>query len=120
MSSPLPLFDPLFAGKPEPVGPRLTGEDLKRSGMRSVFRHTPNWYREAFRSAVEKFPRGKKFTVEDVREIVGDPPDEVSSNCMGPLMTMLARKKLAKKTGWHVKAKRACMNATELAQWERL
>lgn len=69
---------------------------------------------------MEKFPQGKKFTVEDVREIVGDPPDVVSSNCMGSLMVMLAKKKLAKKTGWHVKAKRACMNATELAQWERL
>lgn len=119
MSS-LPLFDKVFSGSPAPTGKPLSGEDLKQSGMRSVFRHTPDWYRDAFKSAVEKFPQGKRFTVEDVREVVGDPPDVVSSNCMGPLMTMLARKRLAKKTGWHVKAKRACMNATELAQWERL
>lgn len=116
-----PLFDQILSGKPAPTGPPLTGKDLKRSGMRSVFRHTPEWYREAFREAVEKFPRGKTFTVEDVRAVIGDPPkDEVSSNCMGSLMTMVARKKLAKKTGYYVPAKRACMNATDLACWVRI
>lgn len=117
----LPLFDRIFAGQPIPTGPRLTGEDLKRSGMESVERHTPQWYLDAFQAAVESFPRGHLFTVEDVRAIAGDPPkDEVSSNCMGPLMSGLARKKLARKTGFNTKAKRPCMNATELAQWERL
>lgn len=120
MSQALPLFDPIFAGQPEPTGPPLTGEDLKRSGMRSVYRHTPEWYRDAFRVAVEKFAPGRKFTVEDVREIVGDPPDSVSSNCMGSLMLMVAKKKLARKTGYYVKASRPGMNATELAEWERV
>lgn len=116
-----PLLDQIFSGPPEPTGPPLTGEQLKRSGMRSVFRHTPEWYRDAFRNAVEKFPQGKKFTVEDVREIAGDPPtNEVSSNCMGSLMTMVAAKKLAKKTGLYVKAKRPGMNATDLAEWVRI
>lgn len=116
-----PLFDKLFSGAPAPTGPPLSGEELKKSGMRSVFRHTPDWYREAFRSAVEQFPCGKTFTVEDVRAIAGDPPAaEVSSNCMGSLMVMIASKKLAKKTGYYVKAKRPCMNSTELACWVRI
>lgn len=114
------LFDQIFAGTPEPTGPPLTGEALKISGMESVERHTPEWYRDAFRAAVESFPRGMKFTVEDVRAIAGDPPDSVSSNCMGSLMTMVAKKKLAQVTGYHVKAKRPCMNATRLAEWVRL
>lgn len=115
-----PLFDKVFAGEPKPSSPPLTGEDLKRSGMESVERHTPEWYVEKFRSAVESFPRGRTFTVEDVRDIAGDPPETVSSNCMGPLMLGIAKKKLAKKTGYYVKAKRPCMNATELACWVRL
>lgn len=116
-----PLFDQVFSGTPAPTGKPLSGEDLKRSGMKSVYRHTPDWYRDAFRSAVEKFPRGKTFTVEDVREVIGDPPtNEVSSNCMGSLMSMVAKKKLAQKTGYYVKAKRPCMNATDLACWVRI
>jgi hypothetical protein len=111
----------IFSGVPDPTGQRLTGEDLKSSGMESVLSHTPQWYREAFSNAVENFPKGRLFTVEDVRAIAGDPPtDEVSSNCMGPLMRGLAAKKLARKTGLHVRAKRTCMNATELAQWIRI
>jgi hypothetical protein len=116
-----PLFDKVFSGPRAPSSTPLTGEELKESGMRSVFRHTPDWYREAFRSAVETFPRGKTFTVEDVREIAGDPPvDEVSSSCMGSLMIMVAKMKLAKKTGYYVKAKRPNMNATDLACWVRI
>lgn len=118
--SALPLFDQVFAGKPIRSRKRLTGEDLKRSGMESVARHTPEWYREAFKSAVERFPRGKTFTVEDVREIVGDPPEGTHYNAMGPLMRMIGSKKLAKKTGFNAKAKRPHMNATEIALWVRL
>jgi len=117
----MPLLDKIFEGNPTPSSPPLTGKELKESGLRSVFRHTPDWYREAFRSAVEKFPRGKTFTVEDVREIAGDPPaDDVSPNCMGSLMIMVAKMKLAKKTGYYVKAKRPKMNATDLACWVRI
>lgn len=115
-----PLFRELFAGDPSPTGHPLTGEELKRSGMESVERHTPEWYRNAFQSAVESFPRGMKFTVEDVRAIAGDPPPGVHYNAMGPLMLMIAKAKLAKKTGFYLKAKRPHMNQTELAEWVRL
>lgn len=115
-----PLFDQVFSGTPKPPRRRLTGEDRKKSGMDSVMRHTPDWYRDAFKNAVEGFHKGHTFTVEDIRDIVGDPPDSVSSNCMGSLMVMVARKKLAKKTGFYVHAKRECMNGTDLACWVRL
>lgn len=121
MSTTSTQLDLLFAGRPEPTGPPLTGDDLKRSGMDSVFRHTPQWYVDKFRTAVEGFEKGRLFTVEDVRAIAGDPPtQDVSSNCMGSLMRMLAQKKLATKTGYYVKAKRVCMNSTDLAQWRRI
>ena len=111
------LFSPAEIAKPR----KLSGEDLKRSNMESVERHTPDWYRDKFHEAVKTFAKGRLFTVEDVREIAGDPPiEEVSSNCMGPLMVSLARKGLARKTGFHVKARRPQMNATELAQWVRV
>jgi hypothetical protein len=121
MSTNQPLFDSIFAEANLPKPPRLTGEELKKSGMDSVERHTPQWYVDKFRKTVEGFHAGRLFTVEDVRAIAGDPPtDDVSSNCMGPLMRMLGQKKLATKTGYHVKAKRPCMNSTELAEWKRL
>lgn len=115
----LPLFEQIFDGPPAPTGKPLTGEDLKRSGMESVKRHIPLWYREAFLKAVADFPQGRMFTVEDIRAIVGDPPD-VHYNAMGSLVLLMAQRKLARKTGLYVKAKRPHMNATEIAQWERL
>lgn len=116
-----PLFDKVFAGEPKPSPPPLTGEALKISGMKSVARHTPKWYRDAFRKAVESLPAGKKFTVEDVREIAGDPPtSEVSSNCMGSLMRGVGQRGLAKTTGYMVKAKRPSLHSSLLAEWERL
>lgn len=115
----LPLFERIFDGEPAPTGLPLTGEDLKRSGMESVKRHIPVWYRDAFLNAVSSLPQGQIFTVEDIRAVVGDPPD-VHYNAMGSLVLLMAQKKLARKTGYYVKAKRPHMNATEIAQWERL
>lgn len=115
----LPLFEQIFSGTPKPTGQRLTGEDLKRSGMEAVKRHIPPAYRDAFLKAVASLPQGRMFTVEDIRAIVGDPPN-VHYNAMGYLALAMAQKKLARKTGFYVKATRPHMNATEIAQWERL
>jgi hypothetical protein len=117
----LPLFDSPAAEGPPTSKLRESGSDRKKRLMDTVLRRTPDWYRDAFRSAVAGFPSGKTFTVEDVREIAGDPPsNEVSPNCMGSLMMMVARMRLAKKTGYYVKAKRPKMNATDLAVWCRI
>lgn len=118
--SALPLFETIFDGTPAPTGKPLTGEDLKISGIESVLSHTPDWYRDRFVEAVEKFPRGLLFTVEDVRAVVGDPPAEVSPNCMGGLMRRAAGKKLIARTSERRKAKRASLHASELAVWRRI
>lgn len=109
----------LFDGRRERVR-RLTGTDLKRSGQESVYSHTPDWYKEAFKKAVERLSSGTRFTIEDIRSSIGDPPESVSVNCMGSLMNMVAKKKLIKKTGLHVPAKRESRNANEIAEWVRL
>lgn len=118
--SALPLFDQVFSGTPAPTGKPLTGEDLKISGIESVVSHTPDRYRDKFVEAVEKFPRGHLFTVEDVRAIVGDPPEEVNPNCMGGLMRRAAGKKLIVRTSERRNAKRASLHASELAVWRRI
>lgn len=120
MSAPLPLLDQLFAGDPAPTGKPLTGEELRDSGIESVLTHTPEWYRDKFVEAVERFPRGHLFTVEDVRAVVGDPPEEVNPNCMGGLMRRAAGKKLILRTTERRKAKRASLHASELAVWKRI
>lgn len=118
--SALPLFDPLFSGKPEPKGKPLTGEELRDSGMESVLRHTPETYKEAFLSAIKNLPRGLCFTVEDVRSRAGDPPEAVHYNCIGALVRSAARQKLIVRTTERRKAKRASLHASELAIWRRI
>lgn len=115
-----PLLDQIFAGAPEPVGPPLTGEQLRDSGMASVINHTPEVYKARFIEAVKKFPRGHLFTVEDVREIAGNPPPETHYNAMGGLMRSVAGMGLIRRTHERRKAKRPSLHASELAVWRRL
>lgn len=120
MSTSLPLFDPLFAGKPEPQGKPLSGEDLRDSGIESVLSHTPESYKQRFLDAVRSFPRGALVTAEDVRAIAGDPPGETHFNCMGGLMRSAAAAKLIVNTGQGRNAKRASLHASRLAIWRRV
>ena len=115
-----PLFEQVFSGTPEPTGPPLTGEELKISGMESVVSHTPDWYRDRFVEAVKHFPRGHLFTVEDVRNKAGDPPEGTHYNCMGGLMRTAASLKLIVRTSERRKAKRVSLHASELAVWRRV
>lgn len=120
MSANLPLFQELFSGSPEPSGPLLTGEELKASGMESVLEHTPLEYKEKFIGTIEGFARGYCFTAEDVRALVGDPPEEVHYNCFGSLMRRAAMLKLIVKTPERRKARRASLHSSELAVWRRV
>lgn len=115
-----PLLDQLFAGTPAPTGPPLTGPDLRDSGIESVLKHTPETYKQKFISVIKGFPKGRCFTVEDVRERAGDPPKEVHYNCMGGLMRTAAGMDLITRTSERRKAKRASLHASELAVWRRL
>lgn len=115
-----PLFDKVFDGTPTPTGPPLTGEVLKISGMESAVRHAPGWYRDAFVEAVRNLPKGSLITVEDVRAVVGDPPENTSPNCMGGLMRRAAGMKFIVRTSERRKAKRVSLHASELSVWRRL
>src|SRR6476659_6403336 len=115
MSAALPLFDQVFSGKPEPTGPPLTGEELRDSGIESVLSHTPDAYKEKFIGLIRGFMKGYLFTIEDVRELAGDPPEETHYNCMGGLIRKAASEGLIVRTNERRKAKRASLRASELA-----
>lgn len=115
-----PLFKELFAGDPAPTGPPLTGEALKISGMDSAVRRAPDWYRDSFVESVRALPKGSLITVEDIRAVVGDPPENASPNCMGGLMRRAAGLGLIVRTSERRKAKRVSLHASELSVWRRL
>lgn len=115
-----PLLDRIFDGDPAPTGKPLTGEELRDSGIASVINHTPEVYKARFIEAVKKFPRGHVFTVEDVREIIGNPPPETHYNAMGGLMRTVASMNLIRRTHERRKAKRPSLHASELSVWRRL
>jgi hypothetical protein len=120
MSTNHPLFDQVFSGTPAPTGKPLTGEELKLSGIASAVSHVPQWYRDKFIRAIESFRRYHLFTVEDVRKIVGDPPEGTHYNCMGGLMRTAAAAKLIVRTTERRKAKRVSLHASELSVWRRI
>lgn len=97
-----------------------SGAQRRDAGMRSVLSKTPNDYKQKFIKAIEDFPAGRSFTVEDVREIAGEPPAETHFNCMGALTRTAACRGLMRKTGTFVKAKRPSLHSSELALWVRL
>lgn len=96
------------------------GDVLRDRGMKSVLSKTPEAYKRKFIEAIEGFNRGRSFTVEDVREIVGDPPEEAHYNCFGALTRSAACRGLMRKTGMFVNAKRASLHSSQLAVWVRL
>lgn len=119
MNTQLP-FEKLFAGDPDPIGQPLTGEQLRDSGIASVINHTPEVYRSRFIDTVKAFPRGRLFTVEDVREVAGNPPPESHYNVMGGLMRTAMSQKLIVRTAERRKAKRPSLHASEIAVWRRV
>jgi hypothetical protein len=60
----------------------LKGTELRDAGVESVTEHTPGYWRSACDRAILEFARKREpFTAEDVRRIVGDPPNH--PNAMG-------------------------------------
>lgn len=114
-----PLFDQLFPDPPLAGHVPLTGEQRKESAFETVLISLPEEYRQRFGEIVKGLPTGYKFTVENITQIIGRPPDG-KSNAVGPLISGCARKGLIKRTGFMRKAQRPGMNATELSEWVRL
>lgn len=114
----LPLFDQIFPDPPLAGHRALTGADLRDSGMESVLKNTSDEYKEKFIGLIRGFTCGYQFTVEEVRELAGDPPCHY--NVMGALMRRAASYKLIVRTTERRKAKRTSLHASELTVWRRL
>jgi hypothetical protein len=97
-----------------------TGEELKEEALTKVFNKTPKWYQDKFIESVRSIAPGSLITVEDVRDRAGNPPIDVSPNCMGGLMARAAKLGLITKTFERRKAKRKSLHASELAVWRRI
>lgn len=116
----MPLLDKIFEGAPAPVSPPLTGGELRDSGIDSVLSRTPEQYREQFMEAIKRLPRGFRFTSEDVRDRVGDPPVEVHRNAFGALIRAAAKQNLIALTNETKPSERSERRAGRLAIWRRL
>lgn len=115
-----PLFDKVFSGAPALTSPPLTGADLRDSGIESVLAHTPEAYRAWFMGIIQGFPRSYEFTIEEVRNLAGDPPAETHRNAFGALMRTAAKQNLIALTNESRVSARSTRRAGRLAVWKRL
>jgi len=117
-----PLFDQLF-DKPLAGHVAPTGQDLKSWGIEDALQRAiriKGEYVEACLTAIKSFPSGTLLTSEDVRDKAGDPPNEISPNCMAGILKRAAAQKLIVITDSRVHAKRSSLHAAELRQWRKL
>lgn len=80
-------------------------------------------WKQAFRDTVFAFPRGRRFTSEDVLAIVGLPTGEVAkdaNNAVGAMVNGLAKRGLIRKTITRVPSRRSSSHGAELIVWERV
>lgn len=110
-------FSFLFSGTP--ALPKLSPAELRDSGMESVLRHTPETWKESFVQAILNRVVGSKFTMEEIRDQVGDPPYDVHPNCFGAITYHLAKKGLIEKTGETVKTHRTSRRNSDCPIWRR-
>jgi hypothetical protein len=118
MSASSPQLDLLFAGTPDRM-PKLSGKQLRDSGMKSVLAHTPDEWKQKLKNRIEGFPKGYRFTIERVVDELGGRPKAVHPNSVGALTAGLAKRGLMKRTGETVKAERASLHCTDCVEWIR-
>ena len=93
----------------------LTGVGLRDAGTSSVSAHTPDDWRSKCDRAISRLAAGRKpFTAEDVRALVGDPPNH--PNAMGARFLAAAKEDLIEKVGYG-KPARASRHSNPLAVW---
>jgi hypothetical protein len=114
----LPLFDKVFSGEPKPTR-RLSGKDLRDSGMASVMDHTGEAFKQRLTTRIEEFPKGYRFTMDRVVDEIGGRPSEVHPNAIGAITFRLAQRGLITRTGVMLKAERASLRRTDMPEWER-
>jgi hypothetical protein len=98
------------------MGEQLTmGQVLRDVGTESVSANTPpDWRGACDRAILLLAAQGKTFTAEDVRLVVGDPPNH--PNAMGARFLAAARSGLIEKLGYG-KPVRASSHASVIAIW---
>lgn len=98
--------------------PAGTGVELKEEAMQKVLgSRTAQQYRGLLEHSLFSFQPGDTFTVENLRAIVGNPPEGVSYNVMGAAMNSMARKGLIEFTGRMKPAQRVSLHASLLSEW---
>lgn len=97
-----------------------TGVQKRDRGMRSVLAHTDDSFKDRLVSRVEGFPKGYRFTMDQVIDAMGGRPAEVHQNAIGAITFSMAKRGLIKRTGVMLKAERASLHRTDMPQWERL
>lgn len=93
----------------------LTGTDLRNAGTSQVSAHTPTDWKSDCDRAIQKLAAANRdFTAEDVRAIVGDPPNH--PNAMGARFLSAAKAQLIERVGYRTPV-RASRHANPLAVW---
>lgn len=93
----------------------LTGKELRDAGITSVEKNTPQWWKDACDRAIHTLAaRGVEFTAEEVRSIVGDPPNH--PNAMGARFISARRQGVITLVGYKTSI-RASRHANVLKIW---
>ena len=94
----------------------MDGKDLRDAGISSVDAHTPRWWKDACDRAIHTLAaRGVEFTAEDVRAVVGDPPNH--PNAMGARFLAACKAGVIVKQGYKNPARRSS-HASVIAIWK--
>ena len=93
----------------------LTGMELRDAGVESVTEHAPGEWRSAADRVIVQLANAREpFTAEDVRRVVGDPPNH--PNAMGARFLEAARAGLIRQVG-RVQPARPSRHASTFGAW---
>jgi len=96
----------------------LTGSGFRDAGTSQVSANTPDDWKIACDRVIQKFAAADRtFTAEDVRAVVGDPPNH--PNAMGARFLAAAKAQLIVRVGYCTPA-RSSRHANALAVWRGL
>lgn len=99
-------------------GPPVTGAELKDEAFLKVQRkQLARDYRDKLIEGLKLFPVRSLITIEQLRGVIGDPPEGVSPNIMGAIVNVMAKRGLIEKTGRMIQALRPSLHQSELAEW---
>lgn len=93
----------------------MDGKSLRDAGVSSVTSHTPQWWRDSCDRAIARLAAsGVEFTADEVRAVVGDPPNH--PNAMGARFLSAAKSRLIERVGYK-KPTRPSRHANVVAIW---